>query len=140
MKITKIHALNTYTPCFSAKKRVQDDLYAVNRNPVTQETIAALANNWSKQDLIYEGDSLIIIPKSHLYEAAKFDKKIAHTLPKTELSDLGFAVSILDEEGRIDTKALQYFDPKVITILKLVNQIRNNKTYIVPLESYNIED
>ena len=138
--ITNIPPFRIYTPNFTAKKSEKPVMIAVNRAPFTQETINTLADSWSRQDLIYEGDSLIFIPYLHLFDAAQIDKKIAQTLPHVNISQRGFAATIVTDEGIIDTRALQYFDPEVITVLKLVNQIRNNKTFIVPLETQYIDD
>lgn len=131
-----ISKINIFNPSFSANNV---NLFSVRREPVTRETFENLANAWSNQGLVYEGDTLIIIPKNNLPEAAKYDKKIAATLSKIRLSDNGFAVSVMTDENRVDTRALQYFDPKVITILGLTNAIRNNKNYFIQLDPIIVE-
>ena len=126
-----ISRINAYNPVFKANRNY---LTTTRRKPVTPDVFNYLANQWADQDLLCEGDCLIILPKGRISEAAKYDKKIAATYKKTNLSKNGFAVSVMDADGRIHTDALQYFDPKVITMLKLTNAIRNNQNYYIPVE------
>lgn len=135
--ITKINSYGYY-PKFTANK-TNNNIIAINREPFTRQTLQNLANLWSNQNLLQEGDSIIIIPKESLYEAAKIDKKIAGALTRFKLSGNGFAAAIYNEDGHINTKGLQFFDPKTNTILQLVHQIQNNKVYIVPLQAEYLE-
>ena len=131
--ITKIQSFNIYTPYFTAKSDNNSKRTAVSKKPFSEDTLAVLANMWAQQELIYEGDSLIALPKNQLLQVAKADKNVARDLSQLDLSDSGFAVTVLEETGQINTKAIRYFDPKVITILKLLDNIKNGKIYIAPV-------
>jgi len=131
--ITKIKPFNIYTPYFTAKSDNNSKRTVVSKKPFSEDTLSVLANMWAQQELIYEGDSLIALPKNQLLQVAKADKNVARDLSQLDLSDSGFAVTVLEETGQINTKAIRYFDPKVITILKLLDNIKNGKIYIAPV-------
>jgi len=115
------------------------NLTTINRGEFSYETLTKLANKWARLGILEEGDSLIAIPKGQLRKAAKIDKKIEQFLNQTRISNNGFAVCIIKWDGQINTKAIDFFDPKVNTILQLVHQIKNNRVYIQNLRAEYIE-
>lgn len=130
--ISRINSYNPTCPAFTCKIQ---PIFKVNKEPVNIECLNNLINKWDKQGKISDEDAIIIIPKKSLKQLALYDKNIAKTFPVSNLSDFGFAVALYYEEfGKINTRVLQYYNPKVITDLNIVHAIRNNKMYILPFK------
>lgn len=125
---------NFYHPNFSSQKTPEEYSVAVSYENITVDLLNDLVDEWDEEGLISDGDYIYIMPLKHLQAASNFDRKIAKTLDKAHLSNIGFAITLIDEEGRIHTDALKYYDPRVITILKVVHAIKNNTTLTIPIE------
>ena len=125
---------NIYHPKFTANNGKENEYKAiVSYENFTEDLLNDLVDEWDEEGLIEDGDSIFIMPLTHLKEASKLDRKIAKTLPKANLSQNGFAVTIEDEEGKIHTETLRYYDPRITTILKVSHAIKNNLPLIIPI-------
>lgn len=124
---------NTYKPQFTASKKQEDYTAVVSYENFTPDLMNDLVDEWDEEGLIQDGDSVFIMPLCHLKEAAKIDKRIAKTLPKANLSRYGFAATIENEDGRINTRALRYFDPRVNTFLMVTHAIKNGFPITIPI-------
>ena len=126
---------NTYKPQFMASRKCEEYTAVVSYENFTNDLLNDLVEEWDEEGLIEDGDSVFIMPLCYLEEAAKVDRKIAKTLPKAHLSRTGFAITIEDKYGRMNTEALRYFDPRVITNLKVVHTIKNDMPLIISIEN-----
>ena len=133
-RINPFNIYNNYRPNFTAHKNKENYTASVSYENFSTEVLQDLLDEWDEEGLIEDGDSLFIMPQSHIKEASKIDRKLAATYPKAHLSKNGFAVTIMDEDGKIHTDALRYFDPRINTFLAVTHAMKTDQTYIVPIE------
>jgi len=112
-------------------KRMQDVGRRIIQKPeiFTEKTINEIAKDWLDEGKIDFGDKVAILPKSVLQSIAKDDKNYANILKGMKMSDNAFGVTIMRADNNIDFEALRYYDPQKITILKMVDTIKNDKIY-----------
>jgi len=94
-----------------------------------EKDVQQIAENWADNGMLDIGDRVAIIPKSVLQNIAKSDKEYANVLKGMKMSDTGFGITIMRAHDNIDFEALRYYDPECITILKMVDAIKNDRIY-----------
>ncbi len=126
---------NIYQPKFTANKKPNEYMVSISYDNFTQDVLNDLLEEWDEKGLVDDGDSMFIMPQSHFKTAAKYDKRLSKTYPRANLSKNGFAVTLMDKDGGIKTEALKYFDPRVMSVLKITHSLKNNVPYIFGIDT-----
>lgn len=94
-----------------------------------EKAITELAENFIEEGKTDIGGKIAVVPKSVLQSIADSDKSYNNILKGMKMSDSAFGVTVIKSDNNIDFEALRYFDPECITVLKMVDAIKNDKIY-----------
>ena len=68
-----------------------------------------------------------------LDEFGKMSEAYAKGLKEMNISDNGFMFFIRKADESIDFSTIKYFEPETNTYLQMVNALKNNKIFIIPI-------
>ena len=95
----------------------------------TEEMYQQIAQEWYEKELINEGDSIAAIPISILKNIAKENKGYRQILKGMNMSDNGFAITIIDKNQQMKFGDMRYIDPECNTMLILTHTLKNDRIY-----------
>ena len=94
-----------------------------------EKDIQELAQYWVDEGKLDYGDKVAIVPQSVLKNIAKSDKEYANILKGMKMSDRGFGITVMKSDNNFDFETLRYYDPECITVLKMIDAIKNDRIY-----------
>ncbi len=99
----------------------------------SKEYLEDIIMDWNKKGLLKPGDKVYCAPKSMLEEFGEISKSYNKGLKEMNMSDNGFMIFLQKADESVDFNTVKYLDPETNTYLKMVNAIKNNKIYIIPI-------
>lgn len=87
--------------------------------------------DWNKKGLLRPGDKVCCAPKSMLEEFGEISKSYNKGLKEMNMSDNGFMIFVQKEDESVDYSTIRYLDPETNTFLKMVNNLKNDKIFII---------
>lgn len=99
----------------------------------SKEYLEDIIMDWNKKGLLNPGDKVCCAPKSMLEEFGEISKSYNKGLKEMNMSENGFMIFLQKADESVDFNTVKYLDPETNTYLKMVNAIKNNKIYIIPI-------
>ncbi len=99
----------------------------------SQEILEKIVDDLYDKGLAKSGDKACCAPKSMLDEFGKMSEAYAKGLKEMNISDNGFMFFIRKADESIDFSTIKYFEPETNTYLQMVNALKNNKIFIIPI-------
>ena len=97
----------------------------------SKEYLQDIATDWYKKGLVKPGDKICCIPKSQLEAYGKISEDYTKGLKETNTPDNGFMIFVQKADESVDYSTIRYLDPETNTFLKMVNNLKNDKIFII---------
>lgn len=97
----------------------------------SKEYLQDIATDWYKKGLVKPGDKICCIPKSQLEAYGKISEDYTKGLKEMNMSDNGFMIFVQKADESVDYSTIRYLDPETNTFLKMVNNLKNDKIFII---------
>lgn len=101
------------------------------------DNLRSYAKELNEANKIEAGDEIVLMWKSMLNELAERKSNQQNSWSKLfkamKMSDNGFALVLRKADKNVDTSTLKYFDPEKITEPLLIQSLRDNKIFIMPI-------
>ncbi len=99
----------------------------------SKEYLEDIIKDWNKKGLLRPGDKVCCAPKSMLEEFGEISEGYNKGLKEMNMSDNGFMIFIQKVDESVDCSTIKYLDPETNTFLKMINALKSNKIFIIPI-------